>query len=259
MRCSVLSPIQLGPSLGELERDPGEGLGLVIVVTSSPAADAWRRTERISDPTLTRVGVFTAPGAARGRLAVDASTLHEFRVGWNRIAGGRGLAHQPDEVEVDVSERSERTMMTRRGSRVTIVGLGGTSHDDGAPVSGTFGQRPGAHMPPIGRDLTATLALALYSFTVGVGFARVFSGWDFLPDVALLVIVGHGTSFVLRRLRVCGWISIPVVTAFLLWMLRHVPVLVDGVVVGALARHLATVPHRRRRSCAISSRPRSHP
>ena len=52
----VLSPIQLGPSLGELERDPGEGLGLVIVVTSSPAADAWRRTERISDPTLTRVG-----------------------------------------------------------------------------------------------------------------------------------------------------------------------------------------------------------
>ena len=30
--------------------------------TSSPAADAWRRTERIADPTLTRVGVFTAPG-----------------------------------------------------------------------------------------------------------------------------------------------------------------------------------------------------
>ena len=71
----VLSPIQLGPSLGELERDPGEGLGLVVVVTSSPAADAWRRTERISDPTLTRVGVFTAPGAARGRMAVDASSL----------------------------------------------------------------------------------------------------------------------------------------------------------------------------------------
>ena len=58
----VLSPIQLGPSLGELERDPGEGLGLVVVVTSSPAADAWRRTERISDPTLTASGVFTAPG-----------------------------------------------------------------------------------------------------------------------------------------------------------------------------------------------------
>jgi uncharacterized protein (DUF58 family) len=99
----VLSPIQLGPSLGELERDPGEGLGLVIVVTSSPAADAWRRTERISDPTLTRVGVFTAPGAARGRLAVDASTLQDFRAGWNRIAGvgGRALTHATAQIEVE--------------------------------------------------------------------------------------------------------------------------------------------------------------
>ena len=95
----VLSPIQLGPSLGELERDPGEGLGLVVVVTSSPAADAWRRTERISDPTLTRVGVFTAPGGARGRLAVDASTLTAFRAGWTEIAVGRSRARNADAVE----------------------------------------------------------------------------------------------------------------------------------------------------------------
>jgi uncharacterized protein (DUF58 family) len=90
----VLAPIQLGPPLGELERDPGEGLGLVIVVTSSPAADAWRRTDRITDPTLTRVGVFTTPGAARGRLAVDASSLTSFRAGWQRLSGGR-LADAP--------------------------------------------------------------------------------------------------------------------------------------------------------------------
>jgi uncharacterized protein (DUF58 family) len=95
----VLSPIQLGPSLGELERDPGEGLGLVIVVTSSPAADAWRRTERISDPTLTRVGVFTAPGASRGRLSVDASTLANFRAGWHELAVGRSRARNEDPVE----------------------------------------------------------------------------------------------------------------------------------------------------------------
>jgi hypothetical protein len=95
----ILSPIQLGPSLGELERDPGEGLGLVVVVTSSPAADAWRRTERISDPTLTRVGVFTAPGGSRGRLAVDASTLAGFRSGWTEIAVGRSRARNADAVE----------------------------------------------------------------------------------------------------------------------------------------------------------------
>ncbi len=62
----VLSPIQLGPSLGELERDPGEGLGLVIVVTSSPAADAWRRTERIADPTLTRSACSPHPERTAG-------------------------------------------------------------------------------------------------------------------------------------------------------------------------------------------------
>ena len=32
------------------------------------------------------------PERRDGRLAVDASTLTAFRVGWNRIAGGRGLA-----------------------------------------------------------------------------------------------------------------------------------------------------------------------
>jgi uncharacterized protein (DUF58 family) len=91
----VLAPIQLGGPLGDLERDPGEGLGLVIVVTSSPAADAWRRTGRIADPTLTRIGVFTAPTstAQRGHLGVDASSIAAFRTNWQRLAGPRGMAH----------------------------------------------------------------------------------------------------------------------------------------------------------------------
>lgn len=89
----VLAPIELGPSLGELERDPGEGLGLVIVVTSSPATDAWRQTERITDPTLTRVGVFTA-GAAPGKLTVDASSMPVFREQWHRLAGVHGLTRE---------------------------------------------------------------------------------------------------------------------------------------------------------------------
>ncbi len=89
----LLAPIDVGPPLGEIERDPGEGLGLVIVVTSSPATDAWRRTERITDPTLTRVGVFTG-GGGEGRLAVDASSVSSFRSGWHRLAGTRGLVRE---------------------------------------------------------------------------------------------------------------------------------------------------------------------
>jgi uncharacterized protein (DUF58 family) len=96
----ALAPIQLGPPLGDFERDPGEGLGLVIVVTSSPATDAWRRTERIADPTLTRVGVFTAPGQSQARLSVDASTLTSFRDGWQRLAGGR---LSPDAPPIEVT------------------------------------------------------------------------------------------------------------------------------------------------------------
>jgi uncharacterized protein (DUF58 family) len=87
----ILAPIQLGPDLAELDRDAAEGLGLVIVITPSPATDAWRRTDRSADPTLTRVGVFTA-GVDAGRwLSVDASSISSFRSDWHRLAGNHGL------------------------------------------------------------------------------------------------------------------------------------------------------------------------
>jgi len=101
----LLAPIDLGPALGEIERDPGEGLGLVIVVTSSPATDAWRRTERLVDPTLTRIGVFT-DASDPSRLTVDASTLTRFREQWGRLAGTSSLhriaREQPEHDEVAV-------------------------------------------------------------------------------------------------------------------------------------------------------------
>jgi transglutaminase-like putative cysteine protease len=69
------------------------------------------------------------------------------------------------------------------------------------------------------RDLAATAALTAYSLSVAVGFARVFNEWGFLGDLALLVIIGHGTSFALRRMRVSGWLAIPFIGALLLWVL----------------------------------------
>ena len=59
----------------------------------------------------------------------------------------------------------------------------------------TGGRRGTTPLAPLERDLAATAALALYSLAVGIGFARVFSGWDFLPHFLMLVIVGHGSSF----------------------------------------------------------------
>ena len=78
---------------------------------------------------------------------------------------------------------------------------------------------PNEHRSSIDRDLAATVGLALYSFTVALGFARVFSGWEFLVDLTVLVVLGHGVSFVLRRARVNGWIAIPVMILLLLWVL----------------------------------------
>ena len=73
--------------------------------------------------------------------------------------------------------------------------------------------------PPLERDLAATAALTGYSLVVAAGFARVFSGWEFMWDLAALVVLGHGVSFALRRLRVSGWFAIPFLSVFLVWML----------------------------------------
>jgi len=82
----------------------------------------------------------------------------------------------------------------------------------------TGGRRATTPLAPINRDLAATAALALYSFVVGVGFARVFGGWAFVPHFLLLVVVGHGSSLAMRRARVSGWISVPVMTLLMLWV-----------------------------------------
>lgn len=78
---------------------------------------------------------------------------------------------------------------------------------------------PNEHRTSIDRDLAATAGLTLYSLTVALGFARVFSGWEFLVELGLLVVLGHGVSFMLRRARVRGWIAIPVMIVLLLWSL----------------------------------------
>jgi uncharacterized protein (DUF58 family) len=90
----TLAPLDVGPALGDIERDPGEGLGLVVVVTRSPASPIWRQTDQILDPTLSRVGVFTAsdgPTGTAGRLSVDASTNERFCAGWDALTGHGGL------------------------------------------------------------------------------------------------------------------------------------------------------------------------
>jgi transglutaminase-like putative cysteine protease len=73
--------------------------------------------------------------------------------------------------------------------------------------------------PPLARDAAATLALAVYSGTIAFGFSGVFSGWDFLADLAVYALVIHLLSFVLRRLHVSGWIAIPLLALVGAWLI----------------------------------------
>lgn len=71
--------------------------------------------------------------------------------------------------------------------------------------------------PLLGSDVAASVAVAAFSMTVALGFSRVFSDWPFLPDMAIIVIVGHGCGLLIRRLRVPSWIAVPLLTAVLTW------------------------------------------
>ena len=71
--------------------------------------------------------------------------------------------------------------------------------------------------PRLVDDVVATIALGLFSIAVAVGFVRVFTGWDFLDDMIVLCVAGHGSSLVLRRLRVSGWIAVPVTALVTIW------------------------------------------
>ena len=84
--------------------------------------------------------------------------------------------------------------------------------------TGTAPVRPSGR-PTLERDVAATLALAAFSIAVAAGFARVFSGWDFMNDLVMVVVVGHGVGLVMRRLAVTAWLAVPAIAAALVWVI----------------------------------------
>ncbi len=72
--------------LGVLDRDPGEGLGLMILVTGTHQSGAWRTMQAIVDPTLTALSV-TSDERARAGVGVSARTEDEFVESWRTLNG----------------------------------------------------------------------------------------------------------------------------------------------------------------------------
>ena len=72
-----------------VERDPSEGLGLVIAITTDPDSGMSGILERVGEPSLTSVDVYTIAMPRRTSiLAVDARTEASFLAAWSALIGG---------------------------------------------------------------------------------------------------------------------------------------------------------------------------
>ncbi|MFK8023643.1 MAG: DUF58 domain-containing protein [Ilumatobacter sp.] len=83
----VLARVDLdGSSAPALDRQPGEGVGLVIVVGGTSDGQAMRAASEIVDPTLTVVTV-TTDETLRGPISAAARTEAEFLATWGSLVG----------------------------------------------------------------------------------------------------------------------------------------------------------------------------
>ncbi|PIE33065.1 MAG: hypothetical protein CSA55_02320 [Ilumatobacter coccineus] len=80
----ALAVITPNGELATIERDPSEGLGLIVVITPSSRSSAWQAAQRVTDPSLLLVGLFTDPDDP-GDIA--ARSAGEFVDNWCRLVG----------------------------------------------------------------------------------------------------------------------------------------------------------------------------
>jgi uncharacterized protein (DUF58 family) len=73
-------------SFRSIDHDPGEGLGLLIVISATRSSPSVKIAHSILDPTQTAVSVVTGD-AARSPLDVPARTEREFITSWQALTG----------------------------------------------------------------------------------------------------------------------------------------------------------------------------
>jgi uncharacterized protein (DUF58 family) len=94
----VLAEVQPeGPAAPTLDRDPGEGLGLLILVSGSRAGSGWQVIQSLVDPSLTVLSVSTDE-AGSSAFDLPAGSEEELRSSWARLVG-RGRVDLTPDVE----------------------------------------------------------------------------------------------------------------------------------------------------------------
>ncbi len=91
-----------------IERDPSEGLGLVVSIGTDPWTTSWAALDRIVDPALTALGVYTTDVRHRiPLLAVDARSEEAFLSSWAALVGttrAAGARRDPRAADPILSE-----------------------------------------------------------------------------------------------------------------------------------------------------------
>ena len=77
---------------GQLDRSPGEGIGLLVVISGSTRTSGWRAVSSVIDPTLTTVPI-TTDEPSSGPTAAAARTEDEFLASWHALTGR--VTHRP--------------------------------------------------------------------------------------------------------------------------------------------------------------------
>ncbi len=83
----VLARIEPSEAPLAFDTDMVDGLVLLVVVTGSGHSGAWRASQAVSDPTITRVLVATDEIPTGVRLAVPARSDAEFVAAWQSLVG----------------------------------------------------------------------------------------------------------------------------------------------------------------------------
>jgi uncharacterized protein (DUF58 family) len=74
---------------GVLDHDPGEGVGLLVVVTGRRGSSGWRAVRSVIDPTVSIVPV-TTDESSRSAISVTARSDQEFLRSWATLVGASG-------------------------------------------------------------------------------------------------------------------------------------------------------------------------
>ena len=92
----VLAEVQTGArETPGFDRDPGEGLGLLILVSGSRAGSGWQSIQSLIDPSLSVLSVSTDT-AGTTTFDLPAGSEEELRSSWARLVGRGRVDLTPD-------------------------------------------------------------------------------------------------------------------------------------------------------------------